>query len=999
MSPAHVLHISLPLFDSTTRLYELSFRHAIPNLGSGGLLVEAFAAGEALHEVNWRDLIVLSTNAHIPLKTLIAQPATLHVSLADGTRTSFSGLVNQAALLGSDGGFARYRLRLVPWIWVLSQSATSRVWQDTSTIDIVESVFAGHAMHAAWTWSADAVAFLRDARQRGYCNQYRETDLAFVTRILAEEGIAWRVEEHADSPAGHRLVLFADSTQDSAVPEDATSAGALGGAGIRYHGARTMEIQDSVCALGNRRVFHSARTTVAGYHPDTKRVITASVPTREGLGGARAPLLEACDFAGVDSFANHAEAERYARLHMEALEARRERWQGRSTVRTLRPGTRFSLTGTPLSGHDTSAPWFAVTRVVSVGINNLPKPARESIAELFGPLPELLQECLQPATSRDPDVEDRNTASHDAWTNVRWDEYTAACHDDELFPLAALIEQAEQLGYANRFDAITATIPWRPLLDDGTGCVLNAKPRALGSQTAIVVGPDGCPTPNGADEIHCDRHGRIRIRFHWQGEHGDGTATCWVRVAQRWAGTGFGAQFLPRIGQEVLVRFLDNDIDRPIVVAALYNGQGEGGVLPTPGGRHDRQADRTVFESANDHTPSAQGNLAAGHSPVWHGASAGADGHRNPAAQWGIRSKEFGGYGYNQLVFDDTDSQGRIQLKSTQYGSQLELGHLIHTADNYRGSFRGLGFELRTDAYGAIRAGKGLLLSTFGIVHNATTRDPAGDNVAGIAHLKQAASLAEHFSHAATSHKTVALAGHTGTLQANASAIDDTAAPVQALLKAASGMVSNSSLDAASEDAANKVTMLGADKIPHTTDPVIAIAARAGLGLAAGQNLQMTVGETAHLMNGGDSQFITGERLRMHTGQAIGLLAGAVAPGENGVGLQMIAAHDDIGLQAQNGTADVKAAELIDIISANSHIDWAAATRISISTEGGANITIANGNITVQCPGKILIQAGKKSLSGPAKTDYPLPTSPGHVCISCLLKAKAQGSPLVAKNA
>src|SRR5690606_8421679 len=153
--------------------------------------------------------------------------------------------------------------------------------------------------------------------------------------------------------------------------------------------------------------------------------------------------------------------------------------------------------------------------------------------------------------------------------------------------------------------------------------------RALGSQTAIVVGADGSATPNGADEIYCDRQGRIRIRFHWQGRHDDAAATCWVRVAQRWAGGGFGAQFLPRIGQEVLVRFLDNDIDRPVVVAALYNGQGEGGVIPTPGGARDRQADLTIFEAATDHVPSAQGNLAGGHSPVWHGASAALAGHRN----------------------------------------------------------------------------------------------------------------------------------------------------------------------------------------------------------------------------------------------------------------------------------------------------------------------------------------------------------------------------------
>ena len=76
------------------------------------------------------------------------------------------------------------------------------------------------------------------------------------------------------------------------------------------------------------------------------------------------------------------------------------------------------------------------------------------------------------------------------------------------------------------------------------------RPTAAGSQSAIVVGAEGGDQPSGADELYCDRLGRVRIRFHWQDS---GAATCWVRVAQRSAGGGKGNQFLPRIGQEVLV--------------------------------------------------------------------------------------------------------------------------------------------------------------------------------------------------------------------------------------------------------------------------------------------------------------------------------------------------------------------------------------------------------------------------------------------------------------
>ena len=215
---------------------------------------------------------------------------------------------------------------------------------------------------------------------------------------------------------------------------------------------------------------------------------------------------------------------------------------------------------------------------------------------------------------------------------------------------------------------------------------------------------------------------------------------------------------------------------------------------------------------------------------------------------------------------------------------------MIHAADNYRGSFRGSGAELRTNAYGAIRAGAGLLITSYKISHNAGSRDPAGDNAPGIAMLKQAVKIAETFSGAAITHQTVALASHVGAAKANASAIDDNCAPLKALFTAVSGMVGKSSLSAARADAAEKNVRPGDDKLPHLADAVIAIAAKGGLGVNAGQSVQLANGEMVTLMSGLDSQFVTGGQMRLHSGQAIGVLGGAVKSGEANVGLQMIAA-------------------------------------------------------------------------------------------------------------
>nr|WP_308807449.1 DUF2345 domain-containing protein [Pseudoduganella buxea] len=572
---------------------------------------------------------------------------------------------------------------------------------------------------------------------------------------------------------------------------------------------------------------------------------------------------------------------------------------------------------------------------------------------------------------------------------------------EELLPddvpefVDAVLTQARATGYANCLDAIAAAVPWRPAFIDSHGALRShPRPVAHGSQTALVVGANGDTSAQGADELFCDALGRVRIRFHWQDEN----ASCWVRVAQRSAGGGMGSQFLPRIGQEVLVQFLENDIDRPIIVGALYNGRGEGGVVPTPGGRAGDDGSMDSFAPAHDHATSGQGNLASGNSPVWHGASADSNGHRNGAAQWGVRTKEFGGTGYNQLVFDDTDAQGRIQLKSSHAASELNLGHLIHSADNYRGSLRGQGVELRTDAYGAVRGGAGLLVSSYRMTHAAQGRDPAGDNAAGIALLKQATQIAKTFSDAAITHKTVALAMHVGTINADASVIDEQAAPLAAMLKAVSGMVDAESLDAAKADASEKSTDPGGGKLPHSTDPLIALSAKGGLGVTAGHSVQLANGEAITLMSGQDTQFVAGGQFRMHTGQAIGILGGAMAPADGGLGLQLITAKDELDMQAQSDTLSIQARDEVTIVSANAHVDWAAAKRISLSTAGGANITIEGGNITVQGPGKITINAGKKSFDAPDSLDYPMPRLPtgAPVCVECLIKALRSGSPLAA---
>jgi len=203
------------------------------------------------------------------------------------------------------------------------------------------------------------------------------------------------------------------------------------------------------------------------------------------------------------------------------------------------------------------------------------------------------------------------------------------------------------------FDVQPTTYAWRPKR-------ATVKPRTRGPQTAVVVGPAG-------EEIWTDRYGRIKVQFFWDrlGQHNE-NSSCWLRVSLGWAGSTFGMAALPRIGQEVVVDFLNGDPDHPIVVGRVHN---------------------------------------ADEMPAWQLPE-----QKHLA---GLRSRELKGGQSNHLALDDTSGKIQAQLKSDHQSSSLSLGHIGRIDDTAgRKDDRGQGFELRTDGHGAIRAKAGLLVTT-----------------------------------------------------------------------------------------------------------------------------------------------------------------------------------------------------------------------------------------------------------------------------------------------
>ncbi|WEF33344.1 type VI secretion system Vgr family protein [Pseudoduganella chitinolytica] len=213
--------------------------------------------------------------------------------------------------------------------------------------------------------------------------------------------------------------------------------------------------------------------------------------------------------------------------------------------------------------------------------------------------------------------------------------------------------------YSNRFTCQPRHLPWRPGRGFGSH---DTKLFAL--QTALVVGSEG----KGA--LNVDQYGRIQVRFHWDR---DETSSCWVRVATNWAGGEKGLASHPRVGSEVVVQWLDGNVDHPLVTGCVHN---ETTMPPWKLPEQQALSGLRSRELAGD-----SGNRPGGRS--------------------------------NHLVLDDTANQIQVQLKSDHQASQLSLGYITRIDDNAgRKDPRGQGFELRTDGHGAMRAEQGLLITT-----------------------------------------------------------------------------------------------------------------------------------------------------------------------------------------------------------------------------------------------------------------------------------------------
>lgn len=430
--------------------------------------------------------------------------------------------------------------------------------------------------------------------------------------------------------------------------------------------------------------------------------------------------------------------------------------------------------------------------------------------------------------------------------------------------------------YRISVEAQRATVPFRSPLE-------HRKPKAK-LESAIVAGPTG-------QEAYTDALNRIKVLFIWDRlNQGDERASCWVRVAQSDTGDGYGAVHTPRAGEELLIGHIDNDIDRPIALHRVYNGAAQ---------------------------------------PAWH----------SNGLLSGFRSKEFSGSGFNQMVMDDATGQNRVQLYSSNTNAQLHLGYLINHSGNTRGNFLGSGFDLTSDAYGALRAGRGLYVSTHPVTSQPLDARIARDQLAGSQGVLDAASQASETSQAESLRE-----GY-DALKAfsNATQHDETGV---------SGSGGNTA--GGGTGAANAFTQ-----------PVMLFAAPAGIALSTQKTAHVTTDQHINLVSTQSTYVATGRSL-------VASVTGKLSLFAQNAGMKLFAAKGKIQVQAHADNVELTAQKSLRVISATENVQAAAQQGILL-TSGGAYIRIKDGNIEIHAPGAVDLKGANFSFSGPARMDVTNP--------------------------
>jgi type VI secretion system secreted protein VgrG len=455
-------------------------------LGEDVLLPERLAGVEGISELfDYRLELLAEIDTAIDPTKIVGQKVCVSISADDsGTMRYINGIVASFEMTGGDQEFSTYRARVVPNLWTLTLNENTRVFQDKTVLDVIKAVLGPYNISPSEQTSGTYTPM-------EYCTQYRETDFAFISRLMEQHGIIYFFSHTQDN---HTFTLQDVSSKLSDCAIQST---------FRYAPEPNSRegFYDFVI-----REFVSRSTLVTGKHTAwdysfirDKAVLSPSEVTKGPLG---ANSNEQYDYA--DSAAAYLKKEAsdpkindltefFATIRRDTADAETLVAEGSSNAIAMQTGYTFTLSEYPQDAVNTK---YLLTHIE---------------------------------------------------------------HDVQQLPSYRSRSAESPQPYSNRFRAVPSSITYRSPMH-------TVKPVVSGMHTGFVVVQSG-------EDSYMDKYGRVNVQFWWDRLRKPNTPdNTWLRVAQSWAGKGWGTYYWPRIGDEVLIGFIEGDPDQPIVVGSVYNG-------------------------------------------------------------------------------------------------------------------------------------------------------------------------------------------------------------------------------------------------------------------------------------------------------------------------------------------------------------------------------------------------------------------------------------------
>jgi type VI secretion system secreted protein VgrG len=495
------------------------------------LLLVRFTGDEAISTLfHYRLEVLVENPAQVPFEKILGKSVTVELELpgSKGPREKkryFHGICQRVTQGETDEHFTHFILDVVPSVWLLTKIARSRVFQDVSVPNIIHKLVKPVAPNGAG--SIFDTLRPNEFESRDYCVQYRETDFNFASRLMAEEGLRYYFRQNLGVKGlegFHHIKVIGDmqSAPDWIYQESE--------AGSRvFYSMEDLKDWDDPAPMGQIRSWQKTQELRSG--KVTLRDHSFELPN-----------------ANLES------------------------------SRATQPNVPVGMVSHQLNGLNTNLELYDYPGQYAKrfdGINKGGGEQPQKLSEVFKSAERVARIRMEQETTAAVTIHGESTCrlftagylfgvvpygKHEEQSQAKGVYRLVSVQHEFGFPGNHASGDNRGFYYRNNFSCVPAALSYRPARTV-------SKPVIAGMQTGLVVGPkDG--------EVYTDKYGRVKVQFFWDREgKKDLESSCWIRVGQFWAGKRWGAHFWPRVGQEVIVAFVEGDPDQPIIVGSVYNAE------------------------------------------------------------------------------------------------------------------------------------------------------------------------------------------------------------------------------------------------------------------------------------------------------------------------------------------------------------------------------------------------------------------------------------------